>query len=94
MIIFCTIGIKNRKIEVDGVVVGVYSGWDSSLLNMRVKFFLTNYPLYDFLLRGGGEVSLERRNIFLTPLSNCCRIGCIQSEVVCSHISLCNNVLV
>jgi len=64
----------------------VYSGWDSSLLNMRVKFFLTNYLLYDFLLRGGGEVPLERRNIFLTPLSTCCRIGCIQSEVVCSHI--------
>jgi len=34
----------------------VYSGGGSSLLNMTVKFFLTNYLLYDFLLRAGGEV--------------------------------------
>jgi len=74
--------------------VGVYSGWDSSFLNVKVKFFLTNYLLYDFLLGGGGEASHERRNIFLTPLSTCCRIVCIQSEVVCSHICLSNNVLV
>jgi hypothetical protein len=45
--------------------MGVYSGGNSSLLNMTVKFFLTNYLLYDFLLRGGREVPLERRNVFL-----------------------------
>ena len=37
----------------------VCNGRDSSLLNMTVKIFLTNYLLYDFLLRGDGEVSLE-----------------------------------
>jgi len=41
------------------VVIGVYSGWDSFLLNMVAKFFLKNYLLYDFLLRDGGEVFLE-----------------------------------
>ena len=76
------------------MAMGVYSGWDSSLLNMTMKFFLTNNLLYDFLLRGGGEVSLERQNIFLTSLLTCCRTGCIQSEAVCSHMCLCNNVVV
>jgi len=41
------------------VIMRVYSRWDSSLLNIAVKFFLTNYLLYVFLLRRGGEVSLE-----------------------------------
>jgi len=44
--------------------MGVYSGWDSFLLIMVVMFFLTKYLLYDFLLRCGGEVFLERPSIF------------------------------
>ena len=44
--------------------MGVYSGWDSSLLNMTVRFFLTNYLLYVFLLRRGGEVSLRTLHLF------------------------------
>jgi len=40
-------------------VVGILS-----YSNMVVKFFLTKYLLYDFLLRYGGEVFLERRSIF------------------------------
>jgi len=47
--------------------MGVYSGWDSILLNMVLKFFLTKYFLYDFLLGDGGEVFLERRGIFIVP---------------------------
>ena len=40
------------------------SGWDSSLLQYDGEVFLTDCLLYDFLLKGGGEVPLERRNIF------------------------------
>jgi len=36
--------------------MGVYSGWDSFLLNLVVKFSLTKYLLCDFLLSDGGDV--------------------------------------
>jgi len=56
--------IKNRWSIIDGVVMGVHSSWDYFSLNVVVKFLLRKYPLYDFLLRYGGEVFLEIRSIF------------------------------
>jgi len=63
------------------------SGWDSSLLEYDCEVFLMNCLLYDFLLKAGGEVSLERRIIYRM-------VTVIQSEVVCNHMCLCINVLI
>jgi hypothetical protein len=55
-------------LKIDGVKMTPWlrSGWDSSLLKYDGEvFFLTNCRLYDFLLRGDGEVPFERRNIKL-----------------------------
>jgi hypothetical protein len=48
--------------------MGVYSSWDSFLLNMVVKvFFLTKYFLYDFLLRDGGDVWKRKKPKYICP---------------------------
>ena len=59
---------------------------------MVVKIFLATYLLYDFLLRYGVEVFLDEVSSVWSILA-CCRIGGIQSEVVCSYMCLCIDVL-
>ena len=47
--------------------MGVYSDLDSFLLNMVVKFFLTKYLMYDFLLRDGGDVEKKKQPTYIRP---------------------------
>jgi len=39
-VVFYTISIKNRRSKIDGVVMGMYSGWDSFLLKYGGEGFL------------------------------------------------------
>jgi len=52
--------------------MGVYGGRDSSLLNMT-KFFLTNYLLYDFILR-------DHTAILLSLFFNTFNAYCIKND--------------
>jgi hypothetical protein len=59
---------------------------------MTVRFFWTNCLLYDFFLRGGGEVCVFLSKKEISPvwsILTCSRIGCIQSEVACNYMCLC-----
>ena len=70
---FYTISIKNKQSKIDGVVMGVYSGWDYLLQNYGVEFFFFFF---------------YRRRIFYMISIIYCSSGGIQSEVVCSYMCL------